>query len=110
MIITFDEKEFFTDLDNLTALQDRYNKPLVVVPTKKDVDAATKRYSGDENTSHITFIDFSYFDSKKWIADDEYDHIDIFRLDQVLIKKAYGVPIGRATIKRVRAKKVKEEN
>lgn len=110
MLISFDEKEFLTDLDNLVAMQNRYNKPLVVVPTKKDVESATTRYSEDVNSGHLTFIDYSYFDSKMWITDNDYDHIDFFRLDQVVIKKALGVPVGRATVKRVRSKKVKEEN
>ena len=109
MVIIFDEKEFTTDLDTLVAKQDRYDKPLIVMPSKKDVILAKKRYSDDKNFEHITFIDYPYFDSKKWLADDDYDHIDIFRLDQVIIKKAYGVPVGKATVKRVRAKKVKED-
>lgn len=109
MVIIFDEKDFNVDLDTLVARQDRYDKPLIVLPTKKDVQLAKKRYLDDKNFSHITFIDYPYFDSKKWLADDDYDHIDIFRLDQVIIRKAYGVPVGKATVKRVRAKKKEDK-
>lgn len=101
MLICFDEKGFLEDLDTLVSGQKRFKKPLVVVPTDKDRDAAAKRYAD----SGVTFIDYHYFDSKKWLTDDDYDHIDIFRIDQVVIKKAHGIPVGRATVKRVLNKK-----
>lgn len=103
MLVCFDEKSFLEDLDTLVSGQKRFKNPLVVVPTEKDKDAATRRYA--DSGIDVTFIDYAYFDSKKWITDDDYDHIDIFRLDQVVIKKAHGIPVGRATVKRVLNKK-----
>lgn len=107
MVVIFDDLDFTTDLDTLVSKQDRYNKPLVVLPDAKDVTQARIRYS--DKLNHITFIDSKYFDSRKWLADDDYDHIDIFRLDQIVLRKAYGVPVGKVTVKRVRPKKTKEE-
>ena len=105
MVVIFDDLDFTSDLDTLVSKQDRFNKPLIVLPEKKDVQLAKQRYEEDMNITHITFIDYRYFDSKKWLADDEYDHIDIFRLDQVILRKAHGVPVGKVTVKRVWPKK-----
>lgn len=109
MIFVFDDKDFATDLETLVSRQNKYDKPLIVLPTKKDVEFAKKKFLTGDKESKITFIDYPYFDSKKWLTDDDYDHIDIFRLDQVILRKACGISVGRATIKRVIAKKHKKE-
>ena len=103
MLVCFDEKGFIEDLDTLVRGQKRFKNPLVVLPTDKDVEAAARKYA--DIGFKITFIDYPYFDSRQWITDADYDHIDIFRLDQVVIKKALGIPVGRATVKRVLKKK-----
>lgn len=106
MKIIFDDSiDFLTDLENLTAQLDRWNKPLVVVPTMKDVRNAEAKFEG----SHITFISYDYWLSKKWIVDDNYDHIDFYRIDQFFINKCYGTRVGVGTMKRIMSKK-KEEN
>lgn len=96
----FDDGTFTEDLDKLVASSGRWNKPLIVLPLERDVKNVHSKY--DEK---FTFISYDYFFSKKWIADDEYDHIDFFRVDQFLINKSYGVNCGALTIKRTIKKK-----
>lgn len=103
----FDDGTFTEDLDKLVASSGRWNKPLIVLPLEKDVRKAKINYISDPNTCRITFISYDYFFSKKWIADDEYDHIDFFRVDQFLINKSYGVNCGAITIKRTIKKEEK---
>ena len=111
MKIYFDSgKSFNEDLDNLVGRLDRYNKPLVVVPTEKDVQACKKNYTEDPNTCHITFISYDYWLSKKWIADDEYDHIDFFRMDQFFMTRSFGVQVGVGTMRRIMNNKEVKNN
>ena len=106
MKVYFDDtNDFNKDLDNLVCRLDRYDKPLIVFPTEKDVQACKRNYIEDPNTCHITFISYDYWLSKKWIADDEYDHIDFFRMDQFFMSRSYGVPVGVGTMRRVKGKK-----
>lgn len=101
----FDDGTFSDDLDKLVASVDRWDKPIIVLPTKKGVKKAKINYISDPNTCRITFISYDYFLSKKWIADDEYDHIDFFRVDQFLMARSYGTRCGAITIKRTIKKK-----
>ena len=106
MRIYFDDyNDFDKDLSNLIAGLDRFNNPIVVVPTELDVTKAKKEY---ENVN-VTIISYDYWLSKKWILDGEYDHIDFFRIDQFFINKSYGVKCGVGTMRRIKAKKDKEE-
>ena len=109
MLVTFDESTFRKDLDSMVAHQDRYNKPLVVLPTEKDVKYARTTYGQDTEECHVTFISFDYFYSKKGVADDTYDHIDFFRLDKVVLNRSFETPVGRATVVRTKKKAKKEE-
>ena len=111
MKIYFDSgKSFNEDLDNLVSRLYRYDKPLVVVPTERDVQTCKINYIEDPNTCHITFISYDYWLSKKWIADDEYDHIDFFRMDQFFMTRSYGVQVGVGTMKRMMNKKEVKNN
>lgn len=110
MRIFFDDGKFVEDLEKVIAPLDKYNAPLVVVATEKDAERAKNAFGDDE---HITFISFDYWYSKKWLADNDYDHIDFFRLDKALAFKSFGIKVGCATIKRMIAKvenNVKEED
>ena len=111
MKIIFDESnDFNKDLDNLVAKLDRFNNPIVVVPKEKDVKRCEDIYGSDKSTSHITFISYDYWLSKKWIADGECDHIDFFRLDQFFMSRSYGVQVGVGTLRRMMGKKKEEVN
>ena len=91
MIFYFDDsKNFNEDLERLISTLKRYDNPIVVVPTEKDVMRCEDTYRSKENTFHITFISYDYWLSKKWIVDGEYDHIDFFRVDQFLMSRCYG--------------------
>ena len=106
MKIFFDDNnDFYKDLDNLVAKQDRYDYPIIVVPTDKDAIQCGMKYSENDNTKHIRFISYDYWLSKKWIVDGDYDHIDFFRADQFFMKKCYDVPAGVATFRRIMKKK-----
>lgn len=108
MRLFFDEgKDFNKDLDDVVKRLDRWEKPLVVVPTDKDADRAFEVYSGGE-FAKVKFISYDYWLSKKWIADADYDHIDFFRVDQFLMARSYGVKAGCATVRRTVAKKEEE--
>lgn len=109
MLVTFDESTFRKDLDSMVAHQDRFDKPLVVLPTEKDVKFARNLYGVDPEECHVTFISFDYFYSKKWVADDTYDHIDFFRLDKVLLNRSFETPVGRATVVRTKKKKAEKK-
>jgi len=100
MRVFFDDDKFSNDLDKVVAPLDKWNKPLVVLPTEKDVKTAKINYISDPNTCHVTFISFDYWLSKKWIADDDYDHIDFFRVDQAIITRCYGIRTGCMTVRR----------
>lgn len=109
MLVYFDDaNDFNNDLNCLLANLETFNKPLVVLPTEKDVRIATKNHSED-GMSHVTFISYDYWLSKKWLADGEYDHIDYFRVDQFLMSRAYGITVGAATVRRTRKKKDEKE-
>lgn len=99
-----DTNDFLKDLEHLIAPLDRWNKPLVVVPTIKDVKNAEAEFKD----SHVTFISYDYFLSKKWIADDDYDHIDFARIDQFFITRSYGIKVGVGTMRRI-VKKTEEK-
>ena len=110
MLFTFDNDTFNHDLDNLVARLDKFNKPLVVLPTERDVKITKENYK-TAPVEHVTFISFDYFMSKKWLADDEYDNIDFFRIDKVLMNKSYGVHVGKATMTRtIKKKEEKDES
>ena len=110
MKVYFDSaNDFMKDLDSLVAKLDRFNNPIVVVPTEKDVNACVKAYANDEATKHIIFISYDYWLSKKWIADGNYDHIDFFRMDQFFINRSYGVQVGVGTMRRMMSKKKEEK-
>lgn len=106
MIVAFNDSTFYEDMDRLVAGCDKYDKPLVVLPVERDVAKANDRYM---DMPHITFISFDYFLSRRWIVDDNYDHIDFFRLDKVLKNKTYGTPIGIVTFERTIRKREEEE-
>lgn len=101
-----DSKDFKTDLEKLIEPLNRFNAPLVVLPTDKDVRMASETYE------NVTFITYDYWLSKKWIVDGDYDHIDFFRIDQFFMSRCYGVQVGVGTMRRMVSKKnneVKEE-
>ena len=108
MKVFFDDDSFVKDLDKLVTSVDRWDKPLIVLPTQKDVNKAKVDYISDPNTCRITFITYDYFLSKKWIADGDFDHIDFCRVDQFLMTRSYGVKCGAMTVKRT-IKKVEEK-
>lgn len=109
MLIYFDDgKEFFNDLWKLIEPLDKFKAPLVVLPTDKDVKVAKEKCK-DGVYKDVAFISYDYWLSKKWIADNDYDHIDFFRVDQFLMNRCFGVKAGVATIRRTIGKKEKEE-
>ncbi len=107
MRLFFDDgNDFNDDLHAIVSRLDRWEKPLVVLPTDKDAVTATKNYATTE-LSFVTFISYEYWLSKKWIADDSYDHIDFVRVDQFLMSRSYGIKVGCATVRRTMSKKEK---
>jgi hypothetical protein len=105
MRLFFDDgKDFNKDLDAVVQRLDRWNNPLVVVPTDKDAGRANELYSG----TNVRFISYDYWLSKRWLVDDNFDHIDFFRVDQFLMSRSYGVKAGCATVRRTVAKKEEE--
>jgi hypothetical protein len=105
MKIIFDStNDFYKDLDNVIARLDRFNNPLVVVPEEKDVKNCEKRYED----SHVSFISYDYWLSKKW-AGDGYDHIDFFRIDQFFMSRSFRIPVGVGTMRRMVSKKKVEK-
>ena len=111
MKVFFDDGNYNDDLDKLVAALDRYNKPMVVLPTEGEVKRARVDYGVETGETHVTFISFEYWLSKKWIADDDYDHIDFFKVDKALSMRCYGVKAGCMTVDRTMKKRqVVEEN
>lgn len=108
MRVFFDEGTYSDDLDKLVASLDRYDKPMVVMPTEGDAKRAKINYISDPNTCRITFISFEYWISKKWIADDDYDHIDFFKIDKALSMRCFGTKAGCLTVDRTLKKKFEE--
>ena len=109
MKVFFDDKnDFNKDLEELVKKQDRFLCPLVVVPTDKDVKKAQAKYAGGKY-GNVTFIDYDYWLSKQWVVDADYDHIDFFRADQFFMDRCFRVQAGVMTVRRVIAKKEKEE-
>ena len=104
MLVYFDESnDFNKDLEKLLANLDKYSKPLVVLPTDRDVKVAKNKYA--DKMDHVTFISYDYWLSKRWLVDANYDHIDYFRVDQFLMSRAFNTPVGAATVKRTRKKR-----
>lgn len=100
MKVYFDDSNFMEDLAKVMQGCDRWDKPLIVLPTERDVRTARKEFPD----FHGAFISFDYWYSKKWIADDDYEHIDFFRVDNVLKIKSYGVRTGCMTVLRTMKK------
>ena len=102
MKVYFDDtNDFNKDLENLLKTAKRFDRPIVVVPTEKDVKTIKQNMLNDPSVCHVTFISYDYWLSKKWIADGDYDHIDFFRIDQFFINRSFGVKVGVGTIRRI---------
>lgn len=101
MKVFFDDHNSYNeDLDMLVAGTDKYNHPIVVLPSEKDIRYCENNFGKDSNFSHVTFITYDYWLSKKWLADGEYDHIDFFRIDSFLTFRSFGVRTGMMTVRK----------
>ena len=109
MKVFFDDGNYNDDLNKLVAALDRFDKPMVVMPSEGDVKRARREYGVEEGETHVTFISFDYWISKKWVADDDYDHIDFFKVDKALTLRSYGVKTGCLTVDRTMKKRVTTE-
>lgn len=109
MKVFFDDGNYVEDLDKMVASLDRFDKPMVVMPTESEAKRAKNNYSSYSDTCRITFISFDYWISKKWIADDDYDHIDFFKIDKALSMRCYGIKAGCLTVDRTLKKRVEKE-
>lgn len=102
MIFCFEDgADFNKGLDALVSTQEKWAKPIVVLPKEEDVAAAIIKY---EN-SKIRFMSYDFWLTKQWLLDDNYDHIDFYRADMFFIGKSFGVTVGKATVKRIFKKK-----
>ncbi len=105
MKVFFDDKnDFNLDLEELVKNQGRYKHPLIVVPTEKDAKRSKEKFSNE----NIDFIDYDTWLSKEWVLGD-YDHIDFFRADQFFMDRCFRVQVGVMTVRRIMARKDKEE-
>ena len=110
MKVFFDSQEnFMKDLEAILIPLDKFDNPLVVLPTERDTRICTREFGKDDKYKHITFISYEYWLSKKWVADGEYDNIDFFKIDKFLRMRSYGTRVGCATVDRTMSKKPKEE-